>query len=78
MDCELAAVIQKSRSFPHAALRRSLQVVEKWACGVPRFQHFHGPGRAVDDNSQFVVEIVSGGCYDGAGPVGSREAFHTA
>jgi hypothetical protein len=41
---------------------------------------FHGSEagrRDVDDDGQFVIQIVSGCCGNGTGAVGVRKSFHT-
>ena len=40
-------------------------------------QGMQGAGDGVDDDGQFVVEVVCGSCGHRAGPIGFRKTFHT-
>jgi hypothetical protein len=71
------SVVQEAGSFPDAALGSALEVEEEGTGGVSRFQGFEGRGGGVDDDGEFIVEIVRGGGGNGTGSVGVRESFHT-
>jgi hypothetical protein len=54
-----------------------LQIEEKRAGGVAGFEGFEGARGRVDDDGQFVVQVVRGGGGNGTGSVGVRQSFHT-
>ena len=44
---------------------------------MPGFEGFERASRSVDDDGQFVIEVVRGGGGNGAGAVGVSESLHT-
>ena len=54
-----------------------MEVEEKGAGRVAGFEGFEGAGGGVDDDGQFVIEIVRGSGGNGTGSVGLRQSFHT-
>jgi hypothetical protein len=70
------AVVQEAGGFPNATLGSSLEVEEKGTGGMTGFKIFEAAGGGVDDDGEFVVEIVCGGGGNGTSSVGVRESFH--
>ena len=64
------AVIEQAGGLPDAALGGALQFEKQRAGGMPGFQGFEGVRGGVDDDGQFVIEVVSGGGSNGAGAIG--------
>ena len=71
------SVVQEAGSFPDAALGSTLEVEEQGAGRMAGFESFESAGGGVDDDGEFIVEIVRGGGGNGTGSVGVRESFHT-
>jgi hypothetical protein len=46
------------------------------AGGMPGFHGSEAGRRNVDDDGQFIIQVVSGGCGNGTGAVGMSKSFH--
>ena len=44
---------------------------------MPGFQSFQRVCGGIDDDGQFVIEVVRGGSGNGTGPIGVSQSFHT-
>jgi hypothetical protein len=53
-----------------------LEVEEKGSGGMPGLEGFEGVGGGVNDDGQFVIQVVRGGGGNGTGSVGVRQSFH--
>jgi hypothetical protein len=78
MGTTARAVVQETGSLPDAPLGGALQVEQKRAGGMPGFQGLEGVRGGVDDDGQFVIQVVRGSGGNGTGSVGVRQSFHTS
>ena len=72
------AVVQEAGGLPDAPLGGALEVEQKRAGGMPGFQCLEGSGGGINDDSQFVIQVVRGSGGNGTGSVGVRQSFHNS
>ena len=70
------AEVQEAGCLPNAVLGGALQVEDQGAGGVSRLEGMQGEGGSVDDDGEFVIEVMRGGGGHGTGAIGFRKAFH--
>ena len=74
---EAGAEVQQARSFPDTTLGGRAEIEQQRMCGVFGGDRLQGTGNAVEDDGEFVVEVMRGGGSYGAGAMGIGKFFHS-